>query len=189
MCQTRGMRWSVLPVAVALCALPRTVRADERFAATAFVGLELAHVDAPALDLRTPATSDFPLRYALPGTAFGALATFRFGALAFGLAYRRTQFLREVLSSDKVFAEAEADLRRRFFVASARLGVGYANLGGDARTAHGAGGELAVAFDFFPLRALSIGASTAFDLAVYAGDAGALGSYGATFLFRVGLHV
>ncbi len=152
----------------------------------AFVGAEVARVDAAPLQLRSD--TSFPLRTALPGTAFGVVLGSRLGLWSFALDYQRTQFIREQLFSNKVYGQAAVNLQLSRLVVLLHLDLGYAGLGGDLRTAQGFGGKLGTALDFYPLRWLSVGAGAALDAGAYRGLPRLTGSVGGTFVVRIGVH-
>jgi hypothetical protein len=153
---------------------------------TAFVGAEVARVDAAPLQLRSD--TSFPLRTALPGTAFGFVLGTRLGLWSFGLDYQRTQFIREQLFSNKVYGQAAVNLQLSRFVVLVHLGFGYAGIGGDLRTAQGFGGQLGGAVDFYALRWLSAGVGVALDAGAYTGPPRLTSSVGGTFVVRIGVH-
>jgi hypothetical protein len=125
------------------------------------------------------------------GIAYGALAGFRIGHLSIGGLYQRTDVMTgaNYLDLNKLYAEVGLNLRVSILmiVLHADLGWAFANSGG--ATFEGVGGKAGIAFDFYPVRILSIGPGADFDVQGYSLPSGFTGSYGFTLQLRVGIHI
>jgi hypothetical protein len=125
------------------------------------------------------------------GIAYGALAGFRIGMLSIGGLYQRTDVMTgaNYLDLNKLYGEVGLNLRLGILMIVLHADIGYAFVNSFGATFNGVGGKAGVAFDFYPVRILSIGPGADFDVQGYSLPSGFTGSYGATFQLRVGIHI
>jgi hypothetical protein len=125
------------------------------------------------------------------GIAYGALAGFRIGKLSIGGLYQRTDVMTgaNFLDLNKLYGEVGLNLRLGILMIVLHADVGWAFVNSGGAIFNGVGAKAGVAFDFYPIRILSIGPGAAFDVQGYSLPGGFTGSYGATFQLRVGIHI
>ncbi|HVY49845.1 MAG TPA: hypothetical protein VHB21_28315, partial [Minicystis sp.] len=165
----------------------RAARADDHhLAASGYFGLELAGVAPGALGLRSD--TSFALRPVLPGTAFGGALQMRLHPLRVGLELQRTQFIREHLFSDKLYASVGVALPVWQLLVIPAVEIGYADLGGDRDTVRGLGGKAMTVVELPLDPAVLVGAGASLDGIGYATRDGALRSIGGTFSARLELR-
>jgi hypothetical protein len=125
------------------------------------------------------------------GVAYGAIAGFRIGKLSIGALFQRTDVLSGIngVNLDKVYAQVGLNLRISILIIVLHADIGWAGLEYANTINNGVGAKGGVAFDFYPIRILSIGFGADFDVQGYSLPSGFISSIGTTFGLRVGLHI
>jgi hypothetical protein len=151
------------------------------------VGGEFEHVGF----VRTPTAITTSASSDTWGLSYGAIAGFRLHRLSLGLLYQRDDVLSGAngLDLNKLYGEVGLNLRLGILMIVLKADVGYAFAQAYGDLYNGVGAKVGAAFDFYPIRILSIGPGADFDVQGYSTPAGFAGTYGATFQLRVGLHI
>jgi hypothetical protein len=125
------------------------------------------------------------------GVAYGAIAGFRIGKLSIGAVFQRTDVLAGIdgVNLDKVYAQVGLNLRISILIIVLHADIGWAGMEYANTINNGVGAKGGVAFDFYPIRILSIGFGADFDVQGYSLQSGWISSIGTTFGLRVGVHI
>lgn len=161
------------------------------FQLTPFLGAEVARIGfAGVSQTGQLAAGDF----VAVSLTYGAVAGVRLGGFNLGLLFQRSEedsvHDRGLNSMTKLYGQVGISTRTSFISTMLHFDFGWAFIDvARAGTQEGLGGKIGIALDFYILRFLSAGAGADFDIQGYSTPRGFIGSYGGTFVGRVGLHI
>jgi len=182
-------KWSLALVLVSTSVLPRLAHAGavseqfEPLQVTSFVGGEVTQ-----LRLMSGANAN----YVASGVTTGGVAAIRLGPISLGVLGQQTSTQDAAgrpLDLDKLYGELGLISQYHKLTTQVSLDFGYAYLVAPQDSTRGFGGKLGLAFDYYPIPVLSLGAGGAFDGQVFPLAQDAIVGLGGTFVARVGLHL
>ncbi len=164
---------------------------------TPFVGLEIGRMGYAGVNSASTTTAPGIKSgsFVFDGLAYGGGAGFRIGGLSIGAIYQRTQAdgpnAGSSLNLNKLYGEVGINIRTSFIMTIIHFDFGWAFFGQDGLSRQdGLGGKVGIALEFYPVRILSLGVGADFDAqGFFPSGSSAIGTYGGTFLARVGLHL